>query len=266
MARAWTVALVTVVVASLVGCLPSGEPKEKAGNAGTVEIRVPVAEKQPAAPEPKPVEKPAVPKPKPVEKPAAPEPVLVELKRGTGIDLTKLFNNDGFSSEADRKDADLDQWNQSFPAEELPEAGKFCKKELPACFVFPTKEAKNKNNIACAGQTIPLAGKRAAMHLLVTATDADQEATLSVEFADGKVEKDLKVTDWCGKAKFGEKVAVACKSRVALVGPNNAATLEKEEKACSIWCVTIPLDAKREAKAVTLPYNAQIHVFALSLD
>ena len=50
MARAWTVALVTVVVASLVGCLPSGEPKEKAGNAGTVEIRVPVAEKQPAAP------------------------------------------------------------------------------------------------------------------------------------------------------------------------------------------------------------------------
>ena len=274
MARAWTVALVAVLAVSLVGCLPGGG--KEAEKAGTVEIRVPVAEKKPTPPTPKtpetPVVKPVVtpvvtPVVKPVVKPKpAPKPMLVELKSGTGVDLAKLFNNDAFSAEADRKDADLDQWGQSFPAEELPKAGKFCNlKELPVCFIFPTAEAKKKNNIACAGQTIPLSGKRQALHLLVTATDADQEAKLAIEFADGKVDKDLKVTDWCGKAKFGEKVAVACKSRIALVGPVNESKLDKEAKGCSIWCVTIPLDAKREVKAVKLPYNAQIHIFALSL-
>ena len=265
MARAWTVAVVAVLVVALTGCAPKEkEPKEKAG---TVEIRVPVTEKKPTPPKPKVVE-PKVVTPKVVEpkvvKPKVVKPVLVELKRGTGVDITKQFNNDAFSDEAARTDADLDQWGQSFSADELPKAGKFCKPELPVCFVFPTKEAKAKNNVACAGQEIALSGKRKALHLLVTATDADQEAKVAIAYADGKVDKDLKVTDWCGTAKFGEKVAVACKHRVA--AQPDASGLFLEEKATHIWCVTIPLDAKREVQQIKLPYNAQIHIFALSLE
>jgi len=222
---------------------------------------VPVAEKKPEPPKPKP-ETPKVVTPK-VEKPA-PKAVTIELKRGTGIDLTKFFNSDGISTEANRNDADFDQWNQSYPAEELPKAGKLCKPELPVCFVFPSGEPKAKNNVACAGQTIPLSGKRKAMHLMVTATDANQEAKIAIEFADGKVEKDLKVTDWCGEAAFGEKVAVATKHRVA--AEPDASGLFMEEKSAKIWCVTVPLDAKREVKAVKLPFNAQIHIFALTLE
>lgn len=285
MARAWTVALVVVLTASLVGCLPWGGKQESKETAGDVEIRVPVTEKQPTPPKPKPEEpkpepekpkivtpepeKPKIVTPKPEEpkpeEPKAPKIELVELKRGTGIDISPLFNNDAFSSEDNRKDADFDQWGQSFPAEELPDAGKFCKKELPACFLFPTKEETKKNNTACAGQTIPVAGKRQALHLLVTATDADQESTLTVEYADGKVQADLKVTDWCQEAKFKEAVAAETKHRVA-VDANGQGVLSKEVMAARIWCVTIPLDAKRELKSVKLPYNAQIHIFALTLQ
>ena len=261
MARAWMVALVAVLVVSLGGCIPSGKGEEPAKKGGTVEIRVPVTEKKPEPPKPKP-ETPVVVTPK-VEKPA-PKAVTVELKRGTGIDLTEFLNSDGISTEANRQDSDFDQYGQSFPAEELPKAGNLCKPELPVCFVFPAGEPKAKNNVACAGQTIPLSGKRKAMHLLITATDANQEAQVAIEFADGKVEKDLKVTDWCGEPAFGEKVAVATKNRVA--SKPDASGLFMEEKAAKIWCVTVPLDAKREVKAVKLPFNAQIHIFALSLD
>ena len=176
----------------------------------------------------------------------------------------KLLNNDAFTDEADRNDSDLDQWNQSFPADELPKAGKFCDAKLPCCFLFPTKEAKTKNNIACAGQTVPLTGKAKALHLLVTATDSNQESRLAIEYADGKVDADLKVTDWCLEAAFGEKVAVATKNRIA-VDDMGQGIMSKEAKATHIWCVTVPLDAKRELKSVKLPYNAQIHIFALSL-
>jgi len=265
MARAWTVALVGVLVVAVAGCGLLGIKKEE--KTGTVEIRVPVAEKKPAAPKPKVTPAPKVEKPKvtPTPKVAAPKPVLVPLKRGVGVDIAKLFNNDAFTDKADRKDSNLDQWGQSFPAEELPAAGKFCKKQLPSCFLFPTKDPKKKNNIACAGQTIPLAGKAKALYLLVTATDANQEDKVAIAYADGKVDQDLKVTDWCAKAQFGEAAAASSAHRVALIGPPNEALLKLEEKKCTIWCVTIPLDAKRELKSIKLPYNAQIHIFALTL-
>jgi hypothetical protein len=50
------------------------------------------------------------------------------------------------------------------------------------------------------------------------------------------------------------------------VDPNGQGILSKEVLAAHIWCVTIPLDAKRELKAVKLPYNAQVHIFALTLQ
>ena len=274
MARAWTVAVVAVLVVSLAGCATLGVKKEE--KAGTVEIRVPVAEKKPVAPEPKTVAVPKVETPKPkvevpkpkveVPKPKVevPKPTTVALKRGVGIDLTKVFNNDAFSSEANRKDADFDEWGQSFPAEELPKAGNFCKKELPACFVFPTLDAGKKNNIACAGQAIALAGKAKAMHLLVTATDGNQQDKVTIAYADAAGQKDLKVTDWCGAAAFGEKTAAQCAHRIA-ADPGGAGVLSKEAKKTHIWCVSIPLDANRELKSVKLPYNAKIHVFALTL-
>lgn len=268
MARAWTAALAILLAVAFIGCAPKEKPDAAAKKGGTVEVRVPVTEKKPTPPEPKePGVEIRVPKPevKPTPpKPDVPKAVTVKLKRGIGIDLTKLLNNDGITDDTDLKDSDFDQWNQSYPADELPEAGNLCLKELPCCFVFPTKEAKKKNNVACAGQSIPLAGKAKALHLLVSATDGNQESTINIAYADGNVANDLKVTDWCVAAAFGEKVACATKNRIA-VDTQGQGIMSKEAKATHIWCVTIPLDAKRELKAAKLPYNAQIHIFAMTL-
>ncbi len=283
MLRAWLVSVVTmaVLVAGCPGGPATAEPKKAPEKApGTVEIRVPVAEKKPAAEpaakddvkpapapepkaEPKPEPKPEEPKPEP--KPEEPKAALKELKPGLlAVDLAKVCNNDGFSSEDDRKDADLDQYKQSFPAENMPPAGLFEPKDVKTAFEFPSKEKGTKNNVACAGQTIPLEGKAKELHLLVTATDADQQEKLTINYADGTVQADLKVTDWCKDAQFGEKTGVESAHRIA-VDAGGKGEYSKEEKKCRIWVVAIPLDANRELKSVKLPFCSLIHIFALTV-
>lgn len=219
------------------------------GQAEAVEIRVPVEVERP--------------KPKP-ETPTTTK--LADLGGNlAAIDLSDLFNSDAMTSEADRNDADLDEWKQSFAAEELPKAGKFAPKGVKAAFLFPGKAPKKPNNVACQAQRIPLALKARQLHVLATATDGDQQARLILDYADGQSQADLRVTDWCTpKAAFGEKVGVKCASRIA-IGVGGATTRGKETRATHLWVVSVPLDATRELKAIVLPNNAKIHVFALTL-
>jgi len=199
------------------------------------------------------------------QRPREPKAELKDLGGGmVAVDISELFNNDGITSEADRNDADFDEWKQSFAAEELPEAGKLQPKGVKAVFLFPTKEPKKYNNIACQGQLIPLGLKARQLHLLVTATDGNHQAQVGLEYADGNAQADLKVTDWCAKAAFGETAAVVCPSRIA-IGIGGEQVRGKEAKETHIWAVAVPLDAKRELKAIRLPANPKIHVFAITL-
>jgi hypothetical protein len=228
----------------------------------------PEPKKKAEAPKPKPkpkVAKPKVTPPKPkVETPKEAKAELKKLKDGLmAVNLADQFNSDGITDESDRTDSDFDEWKQSFPAAELPKPGTFEPEAVKTAFLFPSKAKGEKNNIACAGQTIPLEGKAKALHLLVSATDGNQEAKITVNYTDASVQKDLKVTDWCQKAAFGEKVGVASAKRVKAADTGDG--LSAVDQTCSIWVVSIPLDAKRDLKSVKLPYNSLIHIFAMTL-
>ena len=228
---------------ALAACLVAG----LAQRAAAVEVRVPV-EVKPAGAEP-----------------AEPKAVAKDLGGGfAAIDLGEAFNSDGITSEADRNDADFDEWKQSFAAEELPDAGKLEPKGVKAAFLFPAKDPGKKNNVACGGQKIPVAAKAKQLLLLAAATDANQESKLTLHYADGQATADLKVTDWCQAPAFGEKAAVTCPSRVAIgVGGENVRG--KEKKETHIWAIAVPLDANRELKSIALPNNPKIHIFAMTL-
>lgn len=261
MLRAWLASVLTMAIV-VVSCA-SGPPAAELRKATVPEIRVPVAEKTPAA---EPADKPDTqPAGAPEAKPQEPKAALKELKPGLfAVDLTKFLNSDGFTDEADRKDSDFDQYKQSFPAENMPKAGLFEPKDVATAFNFPSTEKEKKNNVACAGQTIPLEGKAKELHLLVTATDADQQEKLTINYADGTVQADLKVTDWCKDAQFGEKIGVESAHRIA-VDSEGKGQYTKEDKKCRIWVVTIPLDANRELKSVRLPFCSLIHIFAMTV-
>lgn len=225
---------------------------------------------KPEPPKPKPEPpKPEPPKPKPEPpKPPAPIEIKATLKALEGgfvtADISSGFNSDAFGEEAKRDDADLDEWKQSFPAEAMPKAGPFKPEGVKTVFLFPANEQGKPNNMKCAGQTVVLSGKAKALHLLVTATDGNQQDKVTILYADAKVDKDLKVTDWCQEAAFGEKAGVASTHRVG-VDSGGQGILAKEEKKCSIWVVAIPLEAERELKGIKLPQNELVHVFAITL-
>jgi len=262
MLRAWLVSVVALAIV-VVGCTGGPAKAEPKKAPGTVEIRVPVAEKKPAA---EPAEKPETkPAPGPEAKPEEAKAALKELKPGLfGVDLAKVLNNDAFSSEDDRKDSDFDQYKQSFPAENMPKAGTFEPKDVKSAFDFPTTEKGKKNNVACAGQTIALEGKAKELHILAAATDADQKEKLTVNYGDGTVQADLNVTDWCKDAQFNEKTGVESAQRVA-VDAGGKGEFSKEDKKCRIWVVTITLDANRELKSIKLPFCSLIHIFAITV-
>jgi hypothetical protein len=299
MVRSWTVVVVLGLALVLVGCEQLGLGPKKPPQKGTVKVTVPnvVTPKveppkveppkpkveppkveppkveppkveppkvEPPKVEPPKVEPPKVEPPK-VEPPKEAKPALKELKPNLiAAEIAALCNSDGLTDEGGRDDSDLDEWKQSFPAEAMPAAGTFEPKDVPTAFLFPDKTAGKKNNIACAGQTIALAGKAKALHLLVTATDGNQQDKITINYDGASVQADLKVTDWCQKPAFGEQVGVAAAQRVK-VDDGGQGTRSKVDQACSLWVVSIPLDEKRELKSIKLPYNSLIHIFAVTL-
>jgi len=200
-------------------------------------------------------------------KPPEPEAALKELPKGfLAADLAALFDNDGITDDTDRDDANLDEWKQSFDAGELPAAGPLEPKGLGIVFLFPPKGAKAYNNVACNGQKILVTQNAKALHFLATATDANQEEQVRLEYADdSKVRVDFKVTDWCSKPAFGEKAAVTCPSRVA-VDSGGQGKRAKEKRETHIWCVTVPCDPKRKLETLVLPRCPKVHVFAITVE
>ena len=165
MVRSWTLVVLLALAVAFVGCETVSKPAPK--KEGTVKVTVPKVtppkvtppKVEPPKPEPPKVEvpkpvvtppkpeppKPEPPKPEPPKpeppKPEPPkdaQPALKELKPGlVGADIASLFNSDAMTDEGGRDDADLDEWKQSFPAENLPAAGTFAPKDVPTAPVAP---------------------------------------------------------------------------------------------------------------------------------
>ena len=179
----------------------------------------------------------------------------------TTIDLAKTFNNDGISGDENRRDSDFDEYRQAYAAELLPEPGLVKPlghvPDLP--FIFPPKKEGAKNNIACDGQRIGVpAGRYAALYVMGSATFGEQKGDVELECEKGKTTATLKLSDWCAAGKFGEAQAYLMTQRHNWEG--------KEEKAvCSIWVQAVDLPADKVLKAIVLPKNPKMHIFAMTL-
>jgi len=85
-----------------------------------------------------------------------------------------------------------------------------------------------------------------------------------VQYADGAVEVEFKVPDWCQEARFGVKEVIACKSRIT-VDSEGKNIHSRETRKTHIWLLAVPLDPARELRGIRLSNNSCIHVFALTL-
>jgi len=197
---------------------------------------------------------PAPPPPKPFVPPAS----LVTL------DLTKVFNNDGISSEANPKDGNLDlpklKSGSSYPADQLPEGGRHFQPPVPKgiAFRFPPKADGKLNNVACDGQRLEVPpGVYTRLWLLAAAEFGNQEGAARLVYDKGDEPVTLRLTDWCSEPAFGELEAIRCANRHTWDG-------QREEKTCRIWAVALAL-RDQPLQALVLPRNRHIHLFAATL-
>ncbi|MGW0201960.1 hypothetical protein [Nonomuraea sp. NPDC003201] len=98
-----------------------------------------------------------------------------------------------------------------------------------------------------------------ALDLLVTAVNGDQQTEVTITYADGTTSTaPLKVTDWASASpRFGEEAAITAGTRYNVNGTADG-------RKVSIWRMSVPVDAAREAVSFTSPAMPNAKVFALT--
>jgi len=189
---------------------------------------------------------------------------LVSPEAVVMLDIAKLFNNDGISSQANKKDGNFDlpklASGDTYPADQLPPSS--AELPLPAMpalrFHFPDKADGKANNVRCAGQRLEVRPHTySTLWLLASADTRDQEDGLRLVYERGEEPVTLRVTDWCSEAKFGEIEAIRCSARHTWDG-------KREERACRIWAIALSI-RRDPLRAIVLPANERIHIFAATL-
>ena len=261
----WLTAAIAIIAFS--GCISSDPVDDTAGHTpvateeiadvGAVqaktsveEVKTPIAELK-AEPEP-PAEARAVPEPEVKPK------VDISKKKMTfeTVDISALYNASAVGGEKG-----IDGHGNAYPADKLPR-GKAVSfgGDLPEGLVFsmPNYQEAEKNVITADGQTIKVsADTYCAIFLLTAATNSSQMARMKLGYVGAAAGADemLKVSDWCGAPKFGE-IEAAKYDRVS--GENEAAK-------CRLFVQVVVLEADKKLEAITLPVNANMLIFAVTL-
>ena len=190
------------------------------------------------------------------------------------INLVPLLDNDGISSAARPADGNFDCPDHpanipgsTYPAEHLPPGGQPFSPpgHENLRFLFPNVRDQDHNNVICAGQKIDVpAARYVALWLLGAAENGEHEGTLRLNYEDGRVEVPLKFPDWCAEGGPDVVVAAACPHRYSW--QEHSREMTKEDIACRVFAVRLPVEAPRVLESFNLPYNTRMHVFAVSLE
>jgi len=173
----------------------------------------------------------------------------------TPVDLSKYFNNCGVSSAGETPDLDFANsgyCGDSFPVKTLTANG------IP--FSVPALKKGAPDNISSQAQVIDVPkGKYAVIYALCASSSVDYLEDLILTYSDGSSSKELfGVSDWMGEPKFGETNAAAFPAMIRKG--------ERTEFPCCLYAQGVIADPLKELVTLTLPQNASIHIFALSLD
>lgn len=184
----------------------------------------------------------------------------VEVKRAhttAPVDLAAHVNNTAFTTRRDPHTGRLNVWGNSLPADSLP--GRAL---LAGGIPFELPEpGSGPDNVRCDGQLVRLPPTRADwLHLLATSERRCEEAVM-VHYASGAVDPEwLRVSDfWPSHAHFGEVEALRS---TAMHYPHH----RQEDLGGRLWAVRVPVPRREPVRALRLPDNPALHVFAITVE
>jgi alpha-glucosidase len=179
--------------------------------------------------------------------------------------LTAAFNNNGISTADAPTTANIDGGGSSFIADRLASAGAGRGATVTAngfSFTMPDVAPGTPDNVAGGARTVPVSGQGNALAVLGTGTSGSATDAVTVHYADGSTSAGtLGMPNWCCLATnaYGAKIAVVTKGKNTPTGPAYPTTEYR------LYTNTVAIDPNKQIVAVTLPGNASVHVFALSV-
>ena len=179
--------------------------------------------------------------------------------------LASAFNNVGVTTADDPAPGDIDGGGSSFLAERLAEQGVTPGATVEAngfTFTWPDAQPGTPDNVASEGQTIKVSGQGNALAFLGTGTSGAADGEATVHYADGSTDTaTLGFPNWCclPTDRYGAKIAITTKGKNTPDGPAYP-TVEYR-----LYTKTLRLDPDKHVAAVTLPGNAAVHVFAMTV-
>ncbi|MGN8025357.1 RICIN domain-containing protein [Microbacterium sp. 22242] len=179
--------------------------------------------------------------------------------------LAAAFNNTGISAQDDPTAANIDGGGSSLIAERLAAAGAGRGATVAAngfSFTMPDVPPGTADNVAGGARTVPVSGQGNVLAVLGTGTSGSATDAVTVHYADGSTSAgNLGLPNWCclSTTAYGAKVAVVTKGKNTATGPAYPTTEYR------LYTNTVEVDAGKQVVAVTLPGNASVHVFALTV-
>ncbi|POH72821.1 hypothetical protein [Arthrobacter glacialis] len=178
--------------------------------------------------------------------------------------LAELFNNVGTTTIATLAQGNYDGEKNSFSRERLAEQGITPGAKVAAAgteFTWPAAAAGAPDNVTGSGQTFKFAGQGSKLAFLGAgvANGASGEAT--VHYTDGSSSKGtFGFPNW----GFQEVTAHGAKLEKTTKGRNTPAGYANAEFDYRLFSNTIAIDQTKTVSMVTLPNNANIHIFAMA--
>ncbi|MFD8478587.1 hypothetical protein [Kitasatospora sp. NPDC059673] len=128
-------------------------------------------------------------------------------------------------------------------------------------FSTPRRSPAGADNVRCEGQLLPLPEVTADwLHLLATAERRCEEIA-HVHYAGGAVDPEwIRVSDfWPARPRFGEQLA-------ARSGAMHYPHHRQGNLGGQLWALRVPVTRRAPLRALRLPANPALHLFALTVE
>ncbi|MEE4543658.1 glycoside hydrolase family 3 C-terminal domain-containing protein [Streptomyces sp. V4-01] len=173
------------------------------------------------------------------------------------------FNNKGVSDNAAPTAANFDGSGYSYSAQNLAAAGITPGGTVTsggATFNWPQAQPGTADNIATAGQVVPLAGSGTQLHVLGAGGPGSQSGDIIVTYTDGTTSTGrITLNDWwANSASPGSTLVATTKWNQ---GPTGSGPHD-----VSLYATSIPVTAGKTVAYLTLPDLPGLHLFAASVS
>ncbi len=176
--------------------------------------------------------------------------------------VTSSYDDTGLAPSATPLDGNYDGGGYSFDSDALPAAGLAPGASVTAQgveFTWPSYAPGHPDNVRAEGQTVEVSGTGSVLGFLGTGGFGTQSGTVTISYTDGSTQTaTLTLADWYADA------AASSGTVVATVPWNDAPGSTLGAHQVSVYSATIPLESGKTVASVTLPVNADMHIFAIA--